>query len=373
MQLTGYIRSDGRVGFRNHVVIVPLTGCAQATARQIADKVESAVFLPVPLFCDFGGPDQEWIGRILCQITTHPNVGAAIFVTLTCAAANLHKIPERTRKTGREVKLINVHVTGGTTACVAAGVEAAEAMSEKLQRQKRVEVPLSSIVLGTKCGASDATSYEVCNHIAGGCCDMLVDEGGTAVLSEDFELYPAVDKLIERAADETTAKKIREMIQRLQKNYEGRTGELLDDVWGDKEKALKKSLDSAAKAGTKPISKVVRLGEQIDAKGLVLLDAPNSDLISVTSLTAAGCNMMLFTTGMGSPLASPIVPTVKVTANEKTFERMNENIDFLVSDKNPASSSDLFEAVVKYANGEPTKAELTGQGDICIPIDGITF
>lgn len=246
-------------------------------------------------------------------------------------------------------------------------------MSKKLKQQKRVEVPLSSIVLATKCGSSDATSYNICNYIAGQCCDMLVEKGGTAILSEDFELYPAAEKLIARAADEETANKIREMLQRLQKNYEGRTGELLDDVWGDKEKALKKSLDSAAKAGTKPISKVVRLGEQIYAKGLVLLDAPNSDLISVTSMTAAGCNMMLFTTGMGSPLASPIVPTVKITANEKTFEKMNENIDFLASDKDPASSSDLFQAIVKYANGEPTKAEITGQGDICIPIDGITF
>lgn len=373
MQLTGYVRSDGRVGFRNYIAVIPLAGCAQEVARRVADKVESAVLLPQPLGCDLGGPDQERLGTILYQLATHPNVGAAVFVTLSCAGANSHKIPDRTGKTGRDVEIINIQLIGGTTACVAAGVEAAEKMSKKLKQQKRVEVPLSSIILATKCEASDKTSFEICHPIVGDCCDMVVDNGGTAVLSEDFELCPAVDLIAERAVDEITADKIREMVERVQNNWEKRTGESRDEMWGNKEEDIKKSLGNAAKAGTKPISKVVRLGEQIEAKGLVILDAPNSDLIAITSMAAAGCNLIVFTTGRGNQLASPIVPTIKVTANEQTFERMNENIDFLVSDKNPSSSSDLFEAIVKYANGEPTKAEITGHGDMFIPLEGVTF
>ena len=373
MRLSGYVRSDGRVGFRNHLAVIPLAGCAQDIARRIADNVKSAVLLPQPLGCDLDGADQERLGRILYQLASHPNVGAALFVTLGCASANSHRIPDRTGKTGRPVKVVNIQQIGGTTACVAAGVEAAQEMSDIIKQLKRVEVPLSSIVMATKCGASDKTSFEICHPIVGECCDMLVDNGGTAVLSEDCELYPAVDELAARAVDKITAKKIHCMTERLKQNYESRIGESIDEVWPDKEKALKASLGHAAKAGTKPISKVVRLGELIDAKGLVILDAPNSDLIAITSMAAAGCNLIAFTTGMGTLLASPIVPTIKITANEKTFERMNENIDVLVSDQNPASSSDLFEAIVRYANGQPTKAELTGHGDMFIPLEGVTF
>ena len=373
MQLTGYVRSDGRVGFRNHLAVIPLAGCAQEIARRIADNVESAVMLPQPLGCDLDGADQERLGTILYQLATHPNVGAAIFVTLGCAAANCHRIPARTSETGRPAKIINIQLIGGTTACVAAGVEAGQEMSKIIKQLKRVELPLSSIVMATKCGASDKTSFEICHPIVGECCDMLVDNGGTAVLSEDFELYPAVDELAARAVDELTAKRIHCMAERLKQNYERRFGKSIEENWPDKQKALKGSLGHAAKAGTKPISKVVRLGELIHAKGLVILDAPNSDLIAITSMAAAGCNLIAFTTGRGTLLASPIVPTIKITANEKTFERMNENIDVLVSDQNPASSSDLFEAILRYANGEPTKAELTRHGDMFIPLEGVTF
>ena len=373
MQLTGYVRSDGRVGFRNHLAVIPLAGCAQDIARRIVDKVEPAVMLPQALGCDLGGADQERFGRMLYQLASHPNVGAALFVTLGCAGANSHRIPDRTGKTGRPVKVVNIQQIGGTTACVAAGVEAAKEMSKIIKQQKRIEVPLSSIVMATKCGASDKTTFETCHPILGKCCDMLVDNGGTAVLSEDFELYPAADELAARAVDVITAKKIHRMAEHLNRNWKSRYGGSVDEAWGDKEKALKASLSHAAKAGTKPISKVVRLGELIDAKGLVILDAPNSDLIAITSMAAAGCNLIVFTTGRGTLLAHPIVPTIKITANEATFERMNENIDVLVSDQNPASSSELLQAVIRYANGQPTKAEIAGHGDMFIPIEGVTF
>ncbi len=136
MQLTGYVRADGRVGFRNYIAVIPLAGCAQEVARRIADKVDSAVLLPQPLGCDLGGADMERLGTILYQLATHPNVGAAIFVTLGCAEANSHKTSERTGKTGRDVKMINVQQVGGTSACIAAGVEAAKEMRAKSEAQE---------------------------------------------------------------------------------------------------------------------------------------------------------------------------------------------------------------------------------------------
>jgi len=372
-QLNGYIRSDKRVGFRNYIAVIPLAGCAQEVARRIADKVESAALLSQPLGCDLEGPDQQRLGQILYRLATHPNVGAALFITLGCAAANCHKIADRTDKTGRSVKTINIQLAGGTSASVRAGVEAVQQMSETLKLQQRVEVPISSIVLGTKCGASDQTTYEICHPVMSDCSDMLVEAGATVVLSEDFELYAACNEIAARAVDEDTAKKIKSMARRLRQNFKSRCGKLPEDVLGDMQIAHEISLARASKAGTKPITKVVSLGEVIDAKGLVILDAPNSDLVSITSLASAGCNMIAFTTGRGTLVASPVAPTIKITGNVKTYQRMNENTDLLVSNRSSQAACELFDAIIDCANGRPTKAELVGHGEMFVPLEGVTF
>jgi len=373
-QLNGYVRSDGRVGFRNYIAVIPLAGCAQGVAAKIAVQLPEATVISQNLGCDLCGPDQDRLGSMLYQLATGPNVGGVVFLTLSCAASNAHSLPVKTAQTARPVKTINLQLTGGTTACVEAGVEAVKEIAETLKSQKRVDVPLSSIVLGTKCGASDKTSFEVCHPIVGDCCDRLVDAGATVVLSEDYELYPAMDSLAARAVDKTTASELSAINDRLKANMQSRCGRSVDQYWGDSEKAHKRSLEHIAKAGTRPIQKVIARGQLIgDQKGLVVLDAANSDLIAMTSLAAAGCNLIAFTTGRGTLVAFPTVPTIKITANEKTFTRMNENIDVFVSNGNSNSSSDLFAAIIDYANGKETKGEIAGHGEMFIPIEGVTF
>ena len=372
MQLTGYVRADKRVGFRNYVAIVPLAGCAQNIAIKIADQVPQAVAFWQLLGCDLAGPDQQRLGNMLYQLATHPNVGGVVFLTLSCAAVNAHRLPVRTEETGRSVKTINIQLTGGTTACIAAGVKAAKEIATKLDSQSRVEVDAKSIVLGTKCGASDKTSFDVCNPALGSCCDMLVELGATVVLSEDYELYPAIDSLAARAVDKETAEKLYGMNNRLKTNLQNRCGLCIDQEIGDTEKAHAQSLDFIAKAGTMPIQKVISRGELVgDARGLVILDGPNSDLIAMTSLAAAGCNLIAFTTGRGTLVAFPIVPTIKITANKKTFDRMNENIDYFVESKDRAK--ELLELIFAFANGKSTKGELAGHGEMFIPLEGVTF
>ena len=372
-QLTGYVRSDGRIGFRNHTVIVPLAGCVQGIANRIAARVEGAVAFNQPLGCDLVEPDIERLGVVLYQLATHPNVGAAIFVTLGCAAGNTYKLTRRVAETGRPTHLLNFNQVGGTSASVEAGEKVAREMIDALAEQSRVPVPLSSIVLGTKCGASDKTSFEVCHPIVGAACDRLVDAGATVVLSEDFELHGALDALVARAVDEETAERLRAMDARLDAGLRARSGKGVDDYSGDPVEARVTSLAHLAKAGTRPISKVVRLGNLIDAAGLVVLDAPNSDLISITSLAAAGCNLLAFTTGRGTPAASPVVPTIKITANERTYRLINENTDVLVTGEDASSVDRLLDAIIASANGEPTKAERAGHGEMFVPLEGVTF
>jgi altronate dehydratase large subunit len=372
MELTGYIRSDGSVGFRNLVAVVPLTGCAQRIVTRIADQVDGATAFFQPLGCDLVGPDQDRLGLMLYRLATNPNVGAALFVTLGCAYANEHELDKRVAETRRPTKLLNIQKTGGTTATVQAGVAAAQGLADQLKKQQRQPVPVSSIILGTKCGASDKTSYEVCNPAVGVVTDRLVELGASVVLSEDCELYMGTEDLAARAVDDQTIRRIREMAQNLKKRATAR-GYDIEANYADPEAGRKMSLDRIAKAGTKPIQKVVRLGELVDTPGLVVLDGPNSDLACITSLAAAGCNLLIFTTGIGTLIASPVAPTIKVCANQKTYERMCENIDVLVTRDDLGSADRILGRILAYANGEPTKGETADQGEMFIPLEGIIF
>ena len=371
MQLKGYVRRDNRVGFRNLVAIIPLTGCVQGIAFRIAAEVNEAVALWQPLGCELLMQDQQQLGKLIYRLATHPNVGAVIFLTMGCAAANVHLLPASVKKS-RPVRCLNIQSLGGTTIAVKAGVNAATELAEQLKAQQRREVPLSSIVLGTKCGASDKTSFDVCHPVVGAACDRLIDLGGTVVLSEDCELAPAVEDLAARALDDETAKRIRTMASNLKTNWKKRYGQ--DLVWDDFEQARYRSLAHAAKAGTKPIRAVYSLGDTIEAKGgLVVLDAPNSDLISVASMMAAGCNLLLFTTGRGTPVTAPLVPTVKVTSNPKSYRKMKDNTDMFVGVGDLQDPDRILEDIVEYANGKHTRGEILGHGEMFIPITGVTF
>ena len=374
-KLTGYVRADKRVGFRNHIVIIPTTGCVQSIATKIAEKITGTVLFFQPFGCDLLGPDQDQFGEMLYQLSTGPNVGGAVFVTMGCATTNVHRFPARTAETGRSVRVINTQQTGGTSDCIAAGIKAVQEITRELEPQKRCEVPVSSIVMGTKCGSSDESSFEICHPIMGICCDMLVDMGAAVVLSEEFEFYEATDSLADRAVDEATAAELYAIKHRLKNDMQNRCGITPEEISGsldNPEKARQQSLGHIKKAGTRAVQKVIGRGKLIgEEKGLLVLDAASSDVITLTSLTAAGCNIIVFTTGHGTLIASPTAPTIKITANEKTFNKMNENMDILVKTKDNAK--ELLELIIAVANGKPTKAELAGHGEMFMSIEGATF
>lgn len=380
MQLTGYRRSDGRVGFRNHVLVLPMTGCQMRTAQRIADCVPGATCFAHPNGCDLHGPDFELFGTILEQFCTHPNVGGVVFLAMGCAQCLQLNLPRKVKESGRLSAVIGTHI--GSSQVVDESVREASAMVEALGRMDREPVSMGDLVLGTKCGASDPNSFSVCHPVVGGACDMLMDEGATVVLGENCELVGAAEDLAQRATDPNIAERIRGLLPRLDREWNERFGYSLSDLYLEKmtrEEWRQSSLGHAAKAGTKPITGFFDMGEAVRGPGLVVLDGDNTDLESTTALAAAGCQFLLFTTGRGTPIGSPAAITLKITATAKTAEAMAENIDVSVADVTDGTTTQedaarrVMEAIVAAANGEQTKAEQLGHWECAIPIRGVTY
>lgn len=382
MALSGFVRPDGSVGFRNYTLVVPLTGCLQQVAWRIADQVDGANPLIHPHGCDLLDEDGALLATLMRHLVTHPNVGAVVFLSMGCAALRQHHLRESVQDSGRLVEEISLHATGGTSKTVARGVEVATEFAGRLARQTRQEVPLSSLVVGTKCGASNPDSFAYCHPVLGEACDRLVDAGATVVLSEDCELLAGAEDLAARAATPEAAQALREMAENLQRLWYARFGHgLMPAAMSEEErqKMRQASLGHIAKAGTRPVQRVVEFDRRIQGPGLVVLNGPNTDLESMTALAAAGCHVVMFTTGRGTVVGSPAAITVKMTATASTAQRMSENIDLDVSGYKDGTMS-LDEAATKTldhllaaAGGESQRAERLGHNEIAFPIRGVTF
>ena len=385
MELYGYQRSDGRAGFRNHVLVLPLTGCEGEVARRIADQVPGTTCLAHPHGCDLQGADDELFGALLLHFATHPNVGGVLFLAMGCTAALRHRLPERAKEAGRLVHMLNTQTCGGTTAAIAAGAAAAREMVAELAQVRRVPVPFSTLVVGTKCGASDPNSFTTCHPVVGKACDLLVAQGATVVLSEDCELVAGASALARRAATADIAARLRQLPKEVNRAWKKRFGytlrQLVTDGGTSLEQWRKRSLEHALKAGSGPITGFFDMSEQVRGPGLVVLNAPNTDLECVTCLAAAGCQVTIFTTGRGTRVGSPTAITLKVTATQKTFELMAENIDVCVAGATTPVGTETVEAaaarvaaaVVAAANGQLSKAEVLRHWENAIPIRGVTF
>ena len=306
-RLSGYKRSDGRVGFRNRVIVIPLTGCQVEIARRIASSVSEATCLGQVHGCDLQGADAELLGTIIEHFAAHPNVGAVLFLAMGCAATLKLNLPRKAKATGRLVETLNTQ-NAGTTDTIEAGIRIVRDMAAQLAKTEREPVPFAELTIGTKCGASDTNSFAHCHPVVGRACDMLVERGATVVLSEDCELVAGADILAERAEKAEVGAKIRKMADDVKTGWQARFGQAFEEftlATQTREQWIERSLAHAAKAGTTPIKGFFEMEDVISGPGLVILNAPNTDLENVTALAAAGCNVTLFTTGRGTPVGSP--------------------------------------------------------------------
>ncbi|HHX67077.1 MAG: UxaA family hydrolase [Miniphocaeibacter sp.] len=371
----GYKRSDGRIGIRNHILILPCSVCASDTTRIIASQVKDAVTFNNQLGCSQVGIDHEYTMDTIAGFAANPNVYGIVLVSLGCENAQLHLVKEEIEKrTNKTIKSLIIQEEGGTLKTIEKAVRYAKEMSEEAALLRREEFPLSEIILGTECGGSDPTSGLSSNVLIGALSDKIVEEGGTTVLSETTEFIGAEHILARRAKNDEVRDRIFDIVHRYEKHILLNTGEEVREgnpSPGNKEGGLttleEKSLGCIHKGGTTTVNAVYDYSKQLKTKeGLVIMDTPGNDPSSVAGMVAGGCQIVVFSTGRGTPTGNPIAPVIKITGNRETYKKMPDNLDW---DSSPTIygektvdelANELFEEFIDFLNGKLTKAESLG-------------
>ena len=379
MEFYGYRRPDGTVGVRNHVLILPTSICASDTARLVASQVKGTVSFHNENGCSQVAPDQQFTMDVMAGYAANPNVYGVVAISLGCENCQMDLVADAIRaRTQKPLRRFVIQEEGGTLKTVEKAVRAAREMVEQAGRERRVPCPLSCLTVGTECGGSDPTSGIAANRLVGALSDLLVDEGGTSILSETTEMIGAEHILARRARDEEVRRRIFEIISRYERTLalfgeEVRRG---NPSPGNKAGGIttleEKSLGCIHKAGHRAINAVYDYAKPIKEKGLVIMDTPGNDPSSMAGMAAGGAQMIVFTTGRGTPTGNPIVPVIKITGNRFTYARMEDNIDLDASPLVDGSrtldelAGELLDEVIRTAEGEKTKAEILGFSEMAI-------
>jgi altronate dehydratase large subunit len=370
---TGYLRSDGRKGVRDLVLVIYTVECASHVAHAIGAGEEDVHVIGFP-----GCYDNQYAVRLMLALARHPNIGAVLAVGLGCEYTQPAKIAEVAAASGRPADSFYIQQNGGTRSSVEKGKKIVREMREKLRRETpRVAMTCADLAVGCECGGSDGTSGLAGNPAVGAAFDQLVDEGGIAVFEEIVEMIGLKDELSGRAANEAARQQLEaaydktvRYCQRV-RQYSVSPGNFAGGLTTIEEK----SMGAFAKSGSRPIQGIIKVAEKPPSPGLWLLDSvpddhfmmfgytnPN-DTEGIMDLIAAGCQIVLFVTGRGSVIGSPISPLIKVTGNSQTYRRMQEDMDFdagrvLSGEITLAEAGrEMHELIVRVARGEQSKPE----------------
>ena len=369
MKLKGFLRPNGKIGFRNHFLVVPTVICATRTAEEIASNFPNVVYLHNQHGCNHMKDDEKKVVNVLKGMASNPNVAGVLFVGLGCETIPTMKIFESVRAAGKPVECLIIQEEGGTLKTIEKGVRILQRMMEQYEI-KEVETDLSSVTVAIECGGSDTTSGIASNPVVGYVADRLVDLGATVVFSETTEIIGAEHLLIKRAVNEEVAKKLLELVGRCEQSALAGGEDIRGvnptpgNITGGLTTLEEKSLGAIYKAGTKPLKGVLEYAEPIPTGGLYFMDSPGHDVESVSGMVAGGAQVVIFTTGRGTPTGCAIAPVIKVTANAKTYSRMSDNIDVDVSDVLEGKTTiqqageRLFQKLIEVLNGKLTKSEM---------------
>ncbi|HCO48520.1 MAG TPA: carbohydrate hydrolase [Spirochaetaceae bacterium] len=379
MTFLGYRRSDGKIGIRNRVLILPASVCASDTARIIASQVSGAISFTNQNGCAQIGKDLEYTMDIVAGFAANPNVYGTVVVSLGCETCQANIVGDAIKKlTNKPLRTVIIQQEGGTLKAVEKGVRYAKQLVEEASLAQRTEVSLSELILGTECGGSDPTSGIAANPLVGSLSDRLVELGATSILSETPEFIGAEHILAKRAKTPEIGQRILDIVYRYEDSLKtvGEEVRKANPTPGNKAGGIttleEKSLGCIHKGGHTQVNAVYDYAKQVTEKGLVIMDTPGQDPSSVAAMVAGGAQIVVFTTGRGSPMGNPIVPVIKITGNRGTFASMGDNIDFDASDliygpkSMEALTDDLLKLVVDTANGRITKAESLGINEISV-------
>ena len=372
----GYLRENGDVGIRNEIWIVNTVGCVNKVAEKIAART-GAMHFPHPFGCSQLGDDQSITQKILCGMVNHPNAAGVLVLGLGCENNNIEVFkkvlggynPER-------VKFLN---TQDVEDDVEEGVKIVEELKKYAQKFTRVDIPVSKLKLGLKCGGSDGYSGITANPLVGRLSDKLIAMGGSCVLTEVPEMFGAEHLLMQRCESREVFDKTVALINNF-KDYYTRHNQVIyeNPSPGNKKGGIttleEKSLGCVQKGGLSKVVDVLDYGDRLSKNGLSLLNGPGNDIVAITNLMAAGVHMILFTTGRGTPVGSA-VPTVKIATNADLAKRKSGWIDFDASPtlNGTPLTNEFFDYIIDVAEGKETQNEKNGYREISIFKDGVTL
>ena len=379
MEFYGYRRKEGRPGIRNHILILPTCACGSESCRIVASQVRGAVNIVFNTGCSDVAANTEMSQKVLTGFALNPNVYGVVIIGLGCETVPHAKLREKIQaKCSKPVVSFGIQEEGGTLKTIEKAVRAAREMAAAAGLQQKEKFPISELLLGIECGGSDATSGIASNPAVGNLSDRLVDLGASAMMSESIEWIGGEHVLARRGA----TPEIHDQIIRVCEDYEkhllaaGQDCRAGQPTPGNKAGGLstidEKSLGCIRKGGTRPIVEVLEQAQPPTKRGAIVMDTAGYDISSVTSMAAAGCQVIIFTTGRGTPTGNAIVPVLKVTANEHTYSWMEDNMDVDLSgiirgeQTIEESGGMLLEKLHEIANGKLTKAEAYGFSDIAV-------
>ena len=383
----GYRRPNGKVGIRNEVWIINTVGCVNRTAERIAAECERRFFgecdgfraFTHPFGCSQLGDDLHDTQTILASLASHPNAGAVLVVGLGCENNQLSNLLEKVERPASQIRFFNSQQVGDE---IEEGIALIHEMLADVGKCTREPIDGSELVLGVKCGGSDAFSGITANPLVGRMTDLMVKQNGSVLQTETPEMFGAEQLLMNRATSQAVFSDIVELVNDFKQYFIDNNQPIYENPSpGNKAGGLttleEKSLGAVQKGGQAPVNGVLQYGEPLSKKGLNLLQAPGNDAVSSTALAASGAHIILFTTGRGTPLGFP-VPTVKISSNSEIAHKKPHWIDFNAGQILQGTSIDdcaaqLYQQCLNIASGEKTCNEKNGSHEIAIWKRGVTL
>lgn len=333
IELTGYRRSNGKIGIRNHILVLPTVVCANSVVEAL-ERVygTSIVGIKHPYGCTFDTVSNEEIINTFTGLALNPNVYAVLLVGLGCETVNINEIYDQAQNYGVRVEKVVIQENGGTKNTIEKARAIIDRFLLEVKALKREPIDFGDLIVGTECGASDSYSGLTANPALGKTADLIIERGGTVFLTELTEFIGAEDILYEQCADSSIALRLQKYLE-ITENDLARVGsaELRDispgNIAGGLSTLEEKSLGCIKKGGSTLIQEVVGHGERPTKKGLVVMDAPGHDVESMIAMLAGGAQVIFFTTGRGSPTGTPLAPVIKVSSNSSVYNNLADNID----------------------------------------------
>ncbi len=385
---SGYRRADGKVGVRNEIWIIPTVGCVNSIAKALEARarslvkgtVEDIIAFPHPYGCSQMGDDQENTRKVLADMIHHPNAGGVLVLGLGCENSNIPVLMDYIGEYDEQrVKFLQCQDVEDEMETAMGLLEELAAYAGAFSRE---QIDAGELVIGMKCGGSDGLSGITANPVVGAFSDLLVSKGGTTILTEVPEMFGAETILMNRCETPELFEKTVDLINDFKNYFTSHNQTIYENPSpGNKKGGIStledKSLGCTQKSGSSLVKGVLEYAEPVKVKGLNLLSAPGNDLVASTALAVSGAHIVLFTTGRGTPFASP-VPTVKISSNSKLAGHKDNWIDFnagrMVEDKTKEEMAQaLFDYVLEVASGRKVKAEEAGFHDMAIFKQGVTL